>query len=93
VVWILSALSAETLRWRYWKQLEGKWKAKWGLLTDDDLKTIKGRRELLVGKIQERYDIAEDEARKQVDEFYAPLTPSEAQAAPASPPPTSCTNH
>jgi uncharacterized protein YjbJ (UPF0337 family) len=36
-----------------WKQLEGKVKAKWGLLTDDDLTTIKGSRELL--KIQERY--------------------------------------
>jgi uncharacterized protein YjbJ (UPF0337 family) len=37
-----------------WKQLEGKVKAKWGLLTDDDLTTIKGSRELLEGKIQER---------------------------------------
>jgi hypothetical protein len=33
----------------------GKVKAKWGLLTDDDLMTIKGSRELFVGKIQERY--------------------------------------
>ena len=37
-----------------WKQLEGKVKAKWGMLTDDDLTTIKGSRELLEGKIQER---------------------------------------
>ena len=54
-----------------WKQLEGKVKAKWGLLTDDDLMTIKGSRELFVGKIQERYGIAKDEARKQVDEYFA----------------------
>ena len=40
-----------------WKQLEGKLKAKWGLLTDDDLTTIKGSRELLEGKIQERYGL------------------------------------
>ena len=52
-----------------WKQLEGKVKAK-GLLTDDDLMTIKGSRELLVGKIQERYGIAKDEARKQIDEYF-----------------------
>jgi uncharacterized protein YjbJ (UPF0337 family) len=45
-------------------------KAKWGLLTDDDLMTIKGSRELLVGKIQERYGIAKDEARKQIDEYF-----------------------
>ena len=50
---------------------EGKVKAKWGLLTDDDLMTIKGSRELLVGKIQERYGIAKDEARKQIDEYFA----------------------
>jgi uncharacterized protein YjbJ (UPF0337 family) len=54
-----------------WKQLEGKVKAKWGLLTDDDLTTIKGSRELLEGKIQERYGIAKDEARKQIDEYFA----------------------
>jgi uncharacterized protein YjbJ (UPF0337 family) len=53
-----------------WKQLEGKVKAKWGLLTDDDLMTIKGSRELLVGKLQERYGIAKDEARKQIDEYF-----------------------
>jgi len=53
-----------------WKQLEGKVKAKWGLLTDDDLMTIKGSRELLVGRIQERYGIAKDEARKQIDEYF-----------------------
>ena len=30
-----------------WKQLEGKVKAKWGKLTDDDLTAINGRREEL----------------------------------------------
>ena len=34
-----------------WKQFEGKVKAKWGKLTDDDLTTINGRREQLEGKI------------------------------------------
>ena len=53
-----------------WKQLEGKVKAKWGLLTDDDLTTIKGSREMLEGRIQERYGIAKDQARKQVDEWF-----------------------
>ena len=53
-----------------WKQLERKLKAKWGLLTDDDLTTIKGSRELLEGKIQERYGLAKDQARKQIDEWF-----------------------
>ena len=41
------------------------------MLTDDDLTTIKGSRELFVGKIQDRYGIAKDEARKQIDENFA----------------------
>jgi uncharacterized protein YjbJ (UPF0337 family) len=59
-----------------WDQLEGKWKQysgkvkeKWGNLTDDDLAVIHGRRDQLVGKIQERYGIVKEEAEKQVDEF------------------------
>lgn len=52
-----------------WKQLAGKLKTKWGKLTDDDLKIAAGNSEYLAGKIQERYGIAKDEARKQVREF------------------------
>lgn len=59
-----------------WDQLEGKWKQysgkvkeKWGKLTDDDLEVVRGRRDQLIGKIQERYGVAKQEAEKQVDEF------------------------
>jgi uncharacterized protein YjbJ (UPF0337 family) len=52
-----------------WKQFSGKTKEKWGKLTDDDLTVIGGKRDQLVGKIQERYGIAKQEAEKQVDEF------------------------
>ena len=53
-----------------WKQVAGKVKAKWGKLTDDDLTAINGRREELEGKIQERYGIAKDKARKDVDAWF-----------------------
>jgi uncharacterized protein YjbJ (UPF0337 family) len=56
-----------------WKQYSGKVKEKWGKLTDDDLTTIKGRRDQLVGVVQERYGIAKDQAEKQVDEFTRSL--------------------
>lgn len=36
-----------------WKQLKGKAKEKWGKLTDDDMTVIEGKRDQLVGKIQE----------------------------------------
>ena len=52
-----------------WKQLAGKLKAKWGKLTDDDLRVAEGNSEYLAGRIQERYGVAKDEAEKQVKEF------------------------
>jgi uncharacterized protein YjbJ (UPF0337 family) len=54
-----------------WKQLRGKVRAKWGKLTDDQLDVIGGKREQLVGRVQEHYGIAKDEAEKQVDLFAA----------------------
>jgi uncharacterized protein YjbJ (UPF0337 family) len=41
-----------------------------GKLTDDDLTQIDGSREKLEGIIQERYGIARDETRKQIDSWY-----------------------
>ena len=52
-----------------WKQLRGRAKQQWGKLTDDDLAMVAGRREELAGKVQERYGIARDAARKQVDDW------------------------
>lgn len=52
-----------------WKQLKGKVKEQWGKLTDDDLTAIEGARDQLVGKVQERYGIAREEAERQVREF------------------------
>jgi len=52
-----------------WKQFSGKAQQQWGKLTNDDLDVVEGRRSELVGKIQERYGIAKDEAEKQVDSW------------------------
>jgi len=40
-------------------------KARWGKLTDDDLQVADGNTEYLVGKLQERYGMARDAAKKQ----------------------------
>ena len=48
------------------KQVAGRAKELWGALTDDEAKVIAGRREQLVGKIQERYGVAKDEAESQL---------------------------
>ena len=52
-----------------WKQMKGSVKTEWGKLTDDDLDVINGQKEKLVGRIQERYGIAKDEAQRQVDDW------------------------
>ncbi len=65
-----------------WKQFSGKVKEKWGKLTDDDLTQVAGKRDQLLGKIQERYGIKKEEAQKQLDEFYkAQHDPTAAKAA------------
>jgi uncharacterized protein YjbJ (UPF0337 family) len=52
-----------------WKQFTGKAKVQWGKLTDDDWTVIAGKRDQLIGKLQERYGIARDEAERQVSDF------------------------
>jgi len=50
-----------------WKQLKGSVKEKWGKLTDDDLDVIAGKRDKLIGRLQERYGISKEEAERQAD--------------------------
>lgn len=52
-----------------WKQLKGKALEQWGRLTNDDLDVVAGRRDLLAGKIQERYGVAKDEAERQISQW------------------------
>jgi uncharacterized protein YjbJ (UPF0337 family) len=60
-----------------WKQLKGKAKVRWGKLTDDQFDVIAGKREQLVGRVQEKYGIAKEAAEKQVDDFAASLKEEE----------------
>jgi uncharacterized protein YjbJ (UPF0337 family) len=59
-----------------WDRLEGQWKQqrgkavyRWGKMMNDELSAILGKYEGLVGKLQEKYGIAKDEARHRVDEY------------------------
>jgi uncharacterized protein YjbJ (UPF0337 family) len=49
-----------------WNQYKGSVKQQWGKLTDDQLNVASGKRDVLVGKIQEAYGISKDEAEKQM---------------------------
>ncbi len=52
-----------------WKQMKGDAKTKWSKLTDDDLMAIDGQKDKLVGKLQERYGYAKEEAQRRADEW------------------------
>jgi uncharacterized protein YjbJ (UPF0337 family) len=56
-----------------WKQVQGQAREKWGKLTDDDLHVIAGRRDQLIGRLQERYGYAREEAEREADAFAAGL--------------------
>jgi uncharacterized protein YjbJ (UPF0337 family) len=49
-----------------WKQLKGSVREQWAKLTDDHIEAVAGKRDLLVGKIQEMYGITKEETEKQV---------------------------
>ena len=52
-----------------WKQFKGKLQEQWGKLTDDDLDVFEGQRGQLLGRIQERHGITQDEAERQVQDW------------------------
>lgn len=56
-----------------WAQIKGKIREQWGKLTQDDMESVGGKKDQLVGKLQERYGHAKDEATRQVDAFFHAL--------------------
>jgi uncharacterized protein YjbJ (UPF0337 family) len=61
-------MNEDTLKGQ-WTQLKGRVREQWGKLTDDDLDRVAGNRDQLVGKIQNSYGIAKDEAEKQLKDW------------------------
>ncbi len=56
-----------------WKQFKGEAQRHWGKLTDDDLDVIAGKREDLIGKLQQRYGEGRDEIERQVEDWSQKL--------------------
>ena len=63
-----------------WKQFSGKAREKWGKLTDRDWQVIAGKKDQLVGRIQERYGMHKDQAQREADAWADTLR--DEQAAP-----------
>jgi uncharacterized protein YjbJ (UPF0337 family) len=56
-----------------WDRIKSKVKERWGQLTHADLDDLEGRREDLIGRIQQRYGIEKEKAAAQVREFESSL--------------------
>jgi uncharacterized protein YjbJ (UPF0337 family) len=52
-----------------WNHMRDRVKQQWGKLNDDDLDAIDGRMDQLVGRIQNRYGLAREEAERSVREW------------------------
>lgn len=52
-----------------WEMLKGKIKKNWGKFTDDDITYINGKKQELLGRLQEKYGFTKDRAEKEVEGF------------------------
>jgi uncharacterized protein YjbJ (UPF0337 family) len=54
------------MNWEYvegnWSQVKANLRARWAKLTDEDIETIAGQREDLLGKLRELYGLTEERA-------------------------------
>ena len=57
-----------------WQQLSAKLRDRWTVLTDAELVSIAGRRELVTGLLQQRYHYGKDQAETELDTFIRRLT-------------------
>jgi uncharacterized protein YjbJ (UPF0337 family) len=60
-----------------WRQACGRLRMRWGRWTDDQLEVIEGRRELLLGRLQEAYGATAEEAERQVRAWEGQSSPDE----------------
>jgi len=55
------------------KQVSGTLKQKWAKLTDDDLLLLEGKKDVFLGKLQERTGLAKEEAERQFDHLLGTI--------------------
>ena len=56
-----------------WAQIRSQIKEWWSVLTDDDLDKINGRRDQLIGMLQQKYGFTKEEATRELDDHLAQL--------------------
>jgi uncharacterized protein YjbJ (UPF0337 family) len=56
-----------------WKQFRGRIEEEWGELTDDEVDQAEGKRDQMVGLLQEKYGYTKDKAEREFDRFVDTL--------------------
>lgn len=51
-----------------WNEAKGKLRQKWAKLTDSDWEEIAGKKDVWVGRLQQRYGYSKDQAEREADE-------------------------
>jgi uncharacterized protein YjbJ (UPF0337 family) len=64
---------------RKWERFAGQAKSEWTKFTDDDLKLVAGKKELLIGKVQEHYGVLKQDAERQVDGWFVKVSARHAE--------------
>lgn len=52
-----------------WTEVKGKLRQQFGKLTDDEIQTMRGTNEELVGKLQKAYGYEKAKAQEEIDNF------------------------
>ena len=67
-------MKLELLEWK-WDQVTGQMREKWDQLTPHDMVVVHRNRDLLLGKLSERYGYSKAEAKRQLEAFVRDCTP------------------
>jgi uncharacterized protein YjbJ (UPF0337 family) len=59
-----------------WNQLKGDARIQWGKITDDEWDQIAGNKDKLVGKLQEKYGWAREDAEQRADQYFNDRMPN-----------------
>ena len=56
-----------------WKELKGNVRETWAQLTDDDFESIAGKKDRLMGKLQQRYEHKKEAAEAEINKFVSKI--------------------
>jgi uncharacterized protein YjbJ (UPF0337 family) len=56
--------------------MRGQVREWWGKITDDDLDQINGKRDQMIGKLQERYGYTRERAEREVNDHWVTKDPT-----------------